>query len=596
MKNLKRHQLIMCMLIMLMILIFGKATVKAEEKIKISNWNVNSNVTEDGSLKINEYITFKFNDKFNGVYRSIVLRGTEGISNLKIYERTPYKDVEYKKVDKASNGHENVYTVNIKKDVAEIKIFSPSKSKEEKTFNLVYKVSKVATRYNDTSELNYNFLGKENETPIEKFNVNIGFLYNFDKDKVKIFAHGPLNGVIKFVNNNTVNLNVENVTKKTAISGRILFPKEFLDMKLDPKVKNEDGFSKILEEELSYTQGLKKRAERKAVYKSRFNSISVIISIAILIAMGYIFGRLRRRKIDFTEEYNISPKISTPAVLSMFYYNTLDFKSMLGTLLDLNKKGYIEVNEIGEMEEDKKDYLMCRIKEDTEGLEEHEVFFMDWIFREIGTDNCITIKRLKEYGETHQEEFAKEFKKWENIVSNKLEENDYIDARGKKYGTPLMIISFISLGISIAALINESMFGILLMVISFISLITSITLFYRKNELGYEEYTKWQNLFKRAKAKDGAGEIYLFDNYLPYFIVMGLNHKHVEDFKIRTQGNSYNMGFFAWYYLANTSSGNGFNSSLDSAFQSTAPSTGSGGGFSPGGGGGAAGGGGAGGF
>lgn len=595
MKNLRKCPLIFFIFVMLITLICGKYTVKAEEKISISNWNVNSNVMEDGSLNINEYITFKFNDKFNGVYRSIVLTGTEGISNLRIYEKTPYKDIEYKKVDKASKGDKNVYTVDNKKDVAEIKIFSPSKAKEQKTFNLVYMVSKVSTRYNDTAELNYNFLGKENETFIENFNVNIGFLYNFDKDKVKIFAHGPLNGTVKFINNNTVNLNVKDVTKKTSISGRVLFPKEFLDKNLYPKIKNEDVYNKILQEELKAAENIKNKLEKKNTLKNSFNNVSVILSIVILAVMFYTFSKLKRNKVNLSEEYNISPKISTPAMLSILYYNTLDFKSILASLLDLNKKGYIEVNEIAEEDEKTKDYLIQRLKENTEGLEEHEVFFMNWIFGKIGTNNCITTKKLKKYAESHKKEFAEEFKKWENIVKDKFKENDYIDKRGKKYGTSIIITSFILLGVSIVALVNEAMFGVMLMIISIISLITGLTLFYRKSDLGYEEYTKWQHLFKKVKKKDETGDIYLFENYLPYFIVMGLNHKHVENFKIKTQTASYNTGFFAWYYLANSTSGNSFDSSLNSAFQSIAPSVGSGGGFSSGGGG-AAGGGGAGGF
>lgn len=596
MKNLRKHQLSFCVFIMLITLIFGKSTVIAEEKISISNWNVSSSVMEDGSIDINEYINFKFNDKFNGVYRSIVLTGTEGISNLRIFEKTPYKDIEYKKVDKASKGDKNVYTVDIEKDTAEIKIFSPSKSKEEKIFNLVYTMSKVSTRYNDTAELYYNFLGKENETPIENFNVNIGFLYNFDKDKVKIFAHGPLNGTVKFINNNTVNLNVKNVPKKTSISGRILFPKEFLDKKLGPKTKNEDGYNKILQQELKFAENIKKELGRKNTLKSTFNNISIMLSISILAALVYIFNKLKRNKANLSGECNIYSEISTPAMLSILYYNTLDFKSILATLLDLNKKGYIEVNEIGELSEKTKDYLIQRIKENTDELEEHEVFFINWIFGEMSANNCITTKKLKEYAESHKKEFAEKFREWENIVKGQFDENKYIDKRGKKYGTPVMITSFIFLGVSIAALVNGAMLGLILMAISIISLIIGLTLFYRKSDLGYEEYTKWQHLFKGVKKKDETGDIYLFENYLPYFIVMGLNHKHVENFKINTERTSYGTGFFAWYYLANSTSGNNFNSSLNSAFQSTVPSAGTGGGFSSGGGGGAAGGGGAGGF
>lgn len=73
-------------LLVLLILINFPLNGKAEESLSISRWLIDSEIKENGDLMVQEDITFNFNDEFNGVYRDIILTGTEGLENLQVSE------------------------------------------------------------------------------------------------------------------------------------------------------------------------------------------------------------------------------------------------------------------------------------------------------------------------------------------------------------------------------------------------------------------------------------------------------------------------------------------------------------------------------
>lgn len=162
---------------------------RAEKSLSIDRWLIDSNIRKNGDLEIFEDITFNFNGEFNGVFREIVLDGTEGIDNIQIAEMIEGNEIEYTYVNEAKNGDDNVFTTIDDGDSINIKIFSPSKD-EVKTFRLSYTIKNVAVKYKDTGELYYKFLGKDNNTPINFLSANIK-LPETITDRVQIFAHGP---------------------------------------------------------------------------------------------------------------------------------------------------------------------------------------------------------------------------------------------------------------------------------------------------------------------------------------------------------------------------------------------------------------------
>lgn len=124
----KKHlKTLLVILFMALSLTFFPRQASAEENLEINEWKVEASLETNGDLVISEDITFEFNEKFNGVYREIVLDNIESITGITVAEVDTGSITEYKPAKKADNGDKGVYTVNEKKNKLTIKIYSPSR-------------------------------------------------------------------------------------------------------------------------------------------------------------------------------------------------------------------------------------------------------------------------------------------------------------------------------------------------------------------------------------------------------------------------------------------------------------------------------------
>lgn len=577
----------------------------AEESLSIPNWLVESELLENGDLTIKENITFRFNEDFNGVFRDISLDKTSGIQNIKISEISGNGEVQYKRVKDAKKGDYGVFIVSEDSDQNIVQIFSPS-SDEEKTFRLSYTIKNVAIKYNDIGELYYKFLGSENETPIDKFTVEIKLPKDDVDNKVKIFAHGPLNGQVNRKTNNIIYMEVDNVPEDTFIEGRILFPTEFIPNSTNIVDKN--NYSSILNEEESFQKQIEKKAARNAALKSLFENISIAVAAVEMILFILLLNRFKREKDIYRAiKANVIPEDCTPAVASYLITMTVGSNTIMATILDLFRKGFIEVDDGQEYSEKRKklkDFTITKIKEVDNTLLSHEKHFMNWLFNKIGDGRAATTRDIENYSKNHESEFQSSYYDWQKRIKEDAINKGYYDKSTKKFGTFLIILSSITLILSFIALGFENLLGLIPFATSIMLLIYGIALHSRKSDYGYSQYKKWLEFKKHMKVSKNLKIIDDFTKYpidisLIYALSLGVNKEIIRKFNIdnihnNNQVHYQNNGWIYWYFIFAHDKNNSFSRSINKSFASNS-SSGSGGGFS-GGGGGGAGGGGAGGF
>ncbi|MCY6959118.1 DUF2207 domain-containing protein [Clostridium brassicae] len=609
MRKIIKFLISMCVLSLVLV-----CNVYAKEELKIDSWDIKSNVLENGDLVINEDISFRFSDKFNGVFRDIKIKNTSKVSDMKIYEKVNGKEIEFKQVEKGSNGDNGVYEIKYpSKDYASIKIFSPSRN-QVKTFTLKYKILNESTKYKDTGELFYKFIGEENKTPIDKLNINISLPKPALKDKVKIFAHGPLNGQINFSEKGSINLQVDNVNSKKFVAPRILFPVEYINRSTN--IVKENAYSRIMDEELSYASSVKKKIEnsKKRMSAANYGSFA-FIGISLLITFILCIKFRRKQNGNIENIYGMIPEDCTPAVASVIYSHYLGSKDIIATILDLSRKGYLNLEEVEENEEliTQKESKVKKQKKDKnykiinsgyigDNLLEHEKFFIDWLINKIGNGFFVTLNMIREYSKKNTGKFTGDYKKWEELVRKYVKENKYYDNKAKQTGILLILFSFFQVLLGILFIALGSNYGIAVLIIGIVFIIWSIALMYRKSDYGYVQYKKWAKFKEEIKkVKEYNIQKEFSENYIDecliYGMSLGLSQKEIDKFKPYIMSSSvYSNSYLYWYFLNSDSKNNSFNKSIDSAFNSAVPSTGSGGGFSGGGASGAGGGGGAGGF
>ncbi|MCR2043639.1 DUF2207 domain-containing protein [Anaerosalibacter massiliensis] len=501
--------------------------IHADDSISISRWLIESELLENGDLYIEEYITFDLTKKFNNVFREIVFNKYNEINNIKVYEILEGKEIEYGKTNDKKKADSGVFDLETNKNKKIIYIYSHSKG-DKKTFKIQYTIKNLAKKYKDTGELKYQFLGEDNEIPIDFFSVNIKLPQNKD-NRVKVFSHGPLNSTINFKDENLIHIETEDIPKNTFIEGRVLFPNKFI-----PKSSNssdQNVYDKILNEE----NNLIKEMENKKIQK---NKIIKILTYTSLITTGIgIIGlilliSILRRKVNVHEKINsnIIPEDITPAVAC---YLTLSYKNIniiIATILDLVRKNYLKI------EEKPANLNIIKVENENDQLLEHEVFFINWIINNIGTGNSVDIESIGQYSRNYSDKFLDDFNTWQSLAKKETEKRGYFNTKVRRCGHLLAIISFIFFIISIATLAYGVIYGLFPLIISIITFIYGLTLLSRKTDEGHIEYKKWKKFIKHMKntKKIDITEEYLIyplDMTLIYALAFGIDKNLLYKFK-----------------------------------------------------------------
>lgn len=599
-------------ILMSLILIFSftSTDVFADDNLYINKNIVESTLLENGDLKISQDITYEFKDKFNGVYWNIGLKDTDGIYDVKVYEVKDGNEIEYIQNVQAKKGDGGLFKYTETGDNVELMIFSPAKN-ETKTFRIKYLLKNVAISHKDTGELYYQFIGRGNEERIDFFSATIE-LPEIDKDKVKIFAHGPLNGTIDFAEGNRITLQVENVPPNTFIEARVFFPLEYIPASNKIGVKT---LNTLVDEELSYIKNIEEKAAKAEKTKGLLNTISGILSLIGAAIIYFFFNKFRRDPTVYENMDSLVPEDISPAELRLYMTSFLDGRALIATLFDLARREFIRIDNIEAEEAPKKglfsisteaqeNYSFTKTNKRIEGLLPHEFMLMEWIFNNIGNGTSVTTREIDQYRKKQSGAFSKNYNKWNSLVKEDLKHRNYYDENSKKYVAYLLLPAVLFLILGTISIVSGGLIGIILILFSLGMFIMSIATGTRKSDKGFIQHGLWKSFMKEMNVFEDLNVDIPTDKYLIYAIALGITMEKMNEYRESVAYSYYPMYWGAFYYGSlNKGGGSKFEDSLNSSFYgssgtstSTTSSIGGGGGFSGGGGGGAGGGGGGGGF
>lgn len=239
-------------------------TVNAEEGIK--KFYINAVVEENGDLTVEEY--FYLNGEFNGMERDILYKNDDlyefrpeldyyggsklhngsGIELIEIralpidenFDFTNISGTLFKEVSSADPGDYGVYTVSTSSNGASYQIYLPDSKKE--AFYIKYTLKNMAIVHNDIAELYWNAIGDSLRESIGTLKITVTFPGN--QNEFRVWAHGPLNGVIKKTSNQVLEAEVTNVYSYEAVDIRAAFDKKVVAK--STKTTGVDALTKIL--------------------------------------------------------------------------------------------------------------------------------------------------------------------------------------------------------------------------------------------------------------------------------------------------------------------------------------------------------------
>ena len=268
------------------LLLFVPLLVHAQAGIE--NYYINAVLQENGDLTVEEY--FYLNGTFNGMERIILFKNDqayefrpeleyyggssihngsdlilEEIRAVPIDENFNFQNVSgstFREVSSADRGDYGVYTVKYRTNGYAYQIYLPDEKKE--AFYLKYTLKNMGVLHEDVGELFWNVVGDELSEAIETLKVTVTFPNN--QNEFRVWAHGPLNGVVKKLDQNTLYAEVHNVSRYEPVDIRAVFDKEVLSA--SSKKTNVVALDKILKfEEDKANQANYEREQQEYQYK-----------------------------------------------------------------------------------------------------------------------------------------------------------------------------------------------------------------------------------------------------------------------------------------------------------------------------------------
>ncbi|MBE3127603.1 MAG: DUF2207 domain-containing protein [Candidatus Atribacteria bacterium] len=594
------------LLIIIIIFSFTNLLIYAERSFEITDYQAQVKILENGDIQVSEIFEYNFDGDFNGIIRTIGMKGSDGLQYFKASEYFPTdKELNY---DQSTTG-----------DMVTYKIYDQS-SNERKLFLLEYQLNNVATLYNDTAEFYWKFFDQSNTSPIGHIKIEVELpSAEVSAEELKVFGHGPLAGKVSIREDGRIVYEVDGLSPGEMVEARILFPTRMIPD--SSKIINQNKFAEIMKEELGW-------AKKADLEKSRgmiFNILGILLipliilfNIFFAIRLYFKYDKELKPEVEM-DYYRELPQDITPAVLSkLMSIQGVGSKDIMATLMDLVRKKFLKIEEIQSGR--KKEYKFILIESESSNLKEHEAYLIHWLFSSIGNGASVTLKEIEDYAKSSrtQRSFVHDYNNWAKKVGQEFKKYNYFGESKEGLKAAVKVI-FLELGAIFLLLVLGILFRVqwfifipLLFIAGFtgFGVITYSALIRKKTQTGVNEYTKWrafkQFLLHFSNMKDyEIPSIVVWEHYLVYAISLGVADKVISKLKLVLSNQDISLTNSTYLYTMTDSSGRlnssmfkSFDTVFSSAFASTSTgsSTGSGGGFSSGGGGGGGGGGGAGAF
>ena len=363
--------------------------INAEATFKISNFQIDCDVQENGDIEIEENITYYTNEDKNGLIRTIEtkneLNSTNSADTMKL-EEVLADGIDCQQEYSARVGDDGVYTYSKSGDSYEIKVFTPFTT-STKTISYKYILTNVAVKYNDIAELYWNFIGSEWDCPIDNLTININLPESATSGSIYVYGHGSDNGTFTKTGN-YITLRAYDISAYQAIDARILFPTTAIPT--STKTSNKEVLEKYIHlEEGMYAQ----REEPEIIFGLTVKQIALIISgIIIIIGIIIYLKHDKEYKVEKYKYYRDIPYNLEPEVLQRIYYGKIKSNAFWITFLNLIKKGVFRIekttNEVG------KETEKIILEDDTKRLKEHQKVVKDQI-KAFFSDGSNEIDMLK---------------------------------------------------------------------------------------------------------------------------------------------------------------------------------------------------------
>ncbi|MEE9268705.1 MAG: DUF2207 domain-containing protein [Candidatus Krumholzibacteria bacterium] len=581
----------------------------------IESIHVEATVRGDGSLAIEEEITYVFNGNFRFAFREIPLKTGETLSDVSVSDVSGV----YRRA-----GGESPGTFTMLSQGSKTKITWYYRAVDERrTFHFSYIIGGVVKRHADVAELYYKFIGGDRDRRIRELRVTVHPPAGMYKSDIRAWAHGPLSGTVEIGADGKVHFNVSHLPARAFWEGRILYPTDrFMDV---PASGGGPALTTILDEERRWAEEANRRrqahierARQAAIERQRKKELGKKFMFVSLVAgaMGlFMWYRAFQR---YGRPYRVKshavpgeiPSKHRPAMLSYLLYRGVAGPAIVATLLNLADRGYFTITETEREKKGwfgrtrkEKDYRFDLTEKRMADLDPFEMKLVEFMITEAGDVTGFTMSGLKKAATRKRTAFRKWFMEWMKEVKKLGKTMDFYEPYPVRAMAVNGIAGALLLGMGILfSTLTDSPSGAAAIAAGVTIAILTVTL-QRRTKEGKRLHVAWMAFRKHlTKVGKAMGPVRLdstaWERYMVAAIVFGM-HKQLFP-KLELIGDDGRRMAPVWFYGGANPAGtfddslsslaSGLTSMVNTVSTTMSSASGTGGGASGGGGGGSGGG------
>lgn len=615
----KTRKILYIILFIAIILLIGTVKSKAGY-LNLNSLDFNVQINNDGSIDVTETWNIRIKET-NTLYKSFKTDSSKysNIANVTVKDITNGINNKFIKNNNWEYHVQKGHYYGTKNEDGDFEIgwgVGLDNSSATKKYEISYKVQDAITKYNDYSELYWQFVGKEFEIDANKITGTIYLPADvLNKEDIKVWGHTEdLNGTIYVTDTNKFEFEINNFRNGRYVEVRTLFPTELISS--SGRIKNTEILQTAINEETKWADNANSRRERKEFFRKAIPIIIVTICLAINILLIIIYIKKaikyykKNRKLNKympttkLEYYRDLPdENSTPGEalktldVSISTFTPMNFgKVFSATMLDLSLKGYLEIKQ--KKNQKGKDVIQIDIlKESDNKIKSDESSIMKFIKEASKGKSSVTLKELENYIKNHstttdlllKNVYSKVNKQLidENIVDKEIQEEykKYKESQTYYILSIIFLLCFTFIAFLIPVIIfvvNAILCG---KVAKKLNVLTQKGIDMQEQWKGLKKYMEDFSMLDRREVP----ELVIWEKYLVFATVFGIADKVIKQLKIVYPNlDEMTNGIATFTYMnlmINTDFSSSFTKSINSSISSAYSSgSGAGGGFSGGGG------------
>lgn len=580
-----KHKLkIFIFLVAILTLILGVNVEARDTHLKRLDFNIV--LHENGDMTVIETWDVSFSENVHNVgFKTISLEGLAGeITDVSVKQgSTEYAYADYGPIvhDPDYKGKIGTFSTHEYKNELWIEWYI-NEFDTDRTYTISYTVTNAVTVYNDTAELYWQLLGTNFSLDASKVTGKISIPHGANEENFRVWAHGPLNGTIRREGNDKCIFEVRNFGSGDMLEVRIAMPVEIFPESTNTVNKN--YLDKILEEEQKYADEANARRKKLMVIGFIDLGIGVLaLGYGIFISVYLNVKYKRHSVVDDVEYYRDLPdKTMTPAQASHLYYFYSQGKKNRGnvvsaTILELARRHIIYFEEVHEKDKPELGIYIARDKQDEEinGLPQDLKSIYELVRDACKESGYVTLKGLEKYTSRNAIRVKAQIDLMESSSKMDFERRNYLDSKSESVRNIVMVISFLVLFASFAAMIISSFFVLYaplgLIIGSVISLISSFGIL-RLNHEGEQQYVYWNAFgkfiedFSMMKEYE-VPKLVMWEEYMVYATMMGKAERAARQLRTVYKElqdpqyyNTHRSSSYLFYFMyLNSTRGDSFN-------------------------------------